>query len=129
MSPRYAFLGQGRDIRIFQDKTVFDILDAIFGGWQSLGKLAPAWRFDISDLSVYPKRSITTQYQESNTAFAERLMSEEGLFYYFEHTGEAASPSLGSHSMVIADHNGSFKATQGDDRGQLFGGRIPLCFQ
>ena len=110
LSPWYAFLGQGRDSRIFQDKTVFDILEAIFGGWQSLGKLTPAWRFDISDRSLYPQRSITTQYQESNMAFAERLMSEEGLFYYFEHIGDTASPSLGSHTMVIADHNGSFKA-------------------
>jgi type VI secretion system secreted protein VgrG len=36
-------------------------------------------------------------------------MGEEGLFYYFEHTGDADSPSLGSHTMVIAYHNGSFK--------------------
>jgi type VI secretion system secreted protein VgrG len=110
LSPWYAFLAQGRDSRIFQDKTVFEILDAIFGGWQSLGKLVPAWRFDIREHSVYPKRSITTQYQESNQAFAERLMREEGLFYFFEHLGDGASPSLGSHTMVIADHNGSFKA-------------------
>ena len=109
LAPWYAFLAQGRDSRIFQDKTVPEILDAIFGAWQSLGKLNPAWRFDLRDPSVYPKRSITTQYQESNLAFAERLMSEEGLFYYFEHLGDAGSPSLGSHTMVITDHNGSFK--------------------
>ena len=109
LSPWYAFLGQGRDSRIFQDKTVIEILDAIFGAWKSLGKLIPAWRFDLSDPAVYPKRSITTQYQESNLAFAERLMSEEGLFYYFEHEGDAGSPSLGSHTMVIGDHNGTFK--------------------
>jgi type VI secretion system secreted protein VgrG len=109
LSPWYAFLGHGRDSRIFQDKTVFEILDALFGGWLSLGKLAPAWRFDIRERSAYPKRSITTQYQESNMAFAERLMREEGLFYYFEHIGDATSPSMGSHTMVIADHNGTFK--------------------
>ena len=109
LGPWYAFLAVGRDSRIFQDKTVFDILDAIFGGWQSLGKLVPAWRFDLRERSVYPVRSLTSQYQESNMAFAERLMREEGLFYYFEHTGDASSPGLGSHTMVIADHNGSFK--------------------
>ncbi|MES2319855.1 MAG: type VI secretion system Vgr family protein [Pseudomonadota bacterium] len=109
LGPWYAFLVNGRDSRVFQDKNVSEILDAIFGGWQALGKLAPAWRFDLLDPSVYPKRSLTTQYQESNLAFAERLMAEEGLFYYFEHTGDAESPSLGSHTMVIADHNGTFK--------------------
>ena len=110
LSPWYAFLRQGRDSRIFQDKSVFDILDALFGEGQSLGKLAPVWRFDIRDLTVYPKRSITTQYHESNIAFAERLMREEDLFYYIEHLGDATSSRLGSHTIVVVDHNGSFKA-------------------
>lgn len=109
MEPFTAFMALGRDSRVFQDKTVFDILDAVFGAWQGKGRLAPAWRFDIADRSIYPVRSLTTQYQESDLAFAERLMNEEGLFHYFEHLGEPGSPSLGSHTMVIADHNGTFK--------------------
>jgi type VI secretion system secreted protein VgrG len=109
LQPWTAFLAHTRDSRIFQDKTVLDILDAVFSGWQGRGKLAPAWRFDIADRGVYPVRSLTTQYQESDLAFAERLMSEEGLFYFFEHDGDPDSPSLGRHDMVIADHNGAFK--------------------
>ncbi|MDR7049093.1 type VI secretion system secreted protein VgrG [Duganella sp. 3397] len=109
VEPWTAFLAPGRDSRIFQDMTVFDILDTVFAAYQGQGKLAPAWRFDILDRTIYPKRSITTQYQESDLAFAERLMHEEGLFHYFEHAGDSASPGLGSHTMVIADHNGSFK--------------------
>lgn len=46
----------------------------------------------------------------SDLAFVERLMSEEGLFYYFEHEGDVHSPNLGRHQMVIADHNGTFPA-------------------
>lgn len=109
LQPWSVFLARSRDSRIFQDKTVFDILDAVFSAWQGKGRLAPAWRFDIADRRTYPVRSLTTQYQESDLAFAERLMSEEGLFYFFEHEGEARSPSLGLHRMVIADHNGAFK--------------------
>lgn len=109
IGPWYAFLAHGRDSRVFQDKTVFDILDALFGGWSNVGRLVPAWRYDVLDRAVYPVRSLTCQYQESNQAFAERLMREEGLFYYFEHTGDPASSSLGAHTMVIADHNGSFQ--------------------
>jgi type VI secretion system secreted protein VgrG len=112
LEPWTAFLARGRDSRIFQDMSVFDILDIVFSAYQGRGKLAPAWRFDILDRAVYPKRSITTQYQESDLAFAERLMHEEGLFHYFEHSGDAASPGLGGHTMVIADHNGSFKPNQ-----------------
>jgi type VI secretion system secreted protein VgrG len=109
VEPWSAFLSLGRDSRIFQNMDVFGILDAVFRSYQGLGKLMPAWRFDVADQSVYPKRSITTQYQESNLAFVERLMHEEGLFYFFEHSGDAGSASLGSHTMVIADHNGAFK--------------------
>jgi type VI secretion system VgrG family protein len=109
MEPWCAFMALGRDSRIFQDKTVFDILDAVFHGWQGLGKLVPAWRYDIADRSIYPVRSLTCQYQESNLAFAQRLMSEEGLFHYFEHSAAPDSLNLGSHTLVIADHNGSFK--------------------
>lgn len=109
LQPWSAFMARGRDSRVFQDMSVFDILDAVFGAWQGRGKLAPEWRFEIAERALYPVRSLTTQYQESDLAFAERLMNEEGLFYFFEHQGDAASPSLGSHQMVIADHNGAFQ--------------------
>jgi type VI secretion system VgrG family protein len=109
LQPWSAFLAHTRDSRVFQDKSVPDILDAVFKTWQGRGRLAPSWRFELADPGSYPKRSLTTQYQESDLAFAERLMSDEGLFYYFEHEGAPSSPDLGSHRMVIADHNGAFQ--------------------
>ncbi|MFL6673819.1 MAG: type VI secretion system Vgr family protein [Massilia sp.] len=109
LQPWSAFLAHSRDSRVFQDMNVFDILDVVFGAYHGRGKLAPAWRFDVADRSIYPVRSLTTQYQESDLAFADRLMSEEGLFYYFEHEGDMSSPGLGRHQMVIADHNGAFR--------------------
>lgn len=110
LQPWTAFMAHTRDSRLFQDKNVFDIVDSVFGAWQGRGRMAPAWRFDIADPSIYSQRSLTTQYQESDLAFVERLMCEEGLFYYFEHEGDANAPSLGRHQMVIADHNGAFKS-------------------
>jgi len=109
LEPWTRFASLGRDSRVFQNKTVFDIIDAVFREYQGKGRLAPAWRFDIVDRSVHPVRSLTTQYQESNFAFVERLMAEEGLFHFFEHTGDPHSPLLGSHTMVIADHNFAFQ--------------------
>ncbi len=109
LEPWTRFADMGRDSRVFQDMTVFDIIDAVFGEYQGKGRLAPAWRFDIADHAVYPVRSLVTQYQESNFAFVQRLMAEEGLFHFFEHAGDPDSPSLGSHTMVIADHNGAFR--------------------
>ena len=108
LEPWTRFLSLGRDSRIFQDMTVPDILDVVFRSYAGRGTLVPAWRFELADRSVYPKRSLVTQYQESDFAFAERLMHEEGLFYFFEHSGAPGSPSLGGHTLVIADHNGAF---------------------
>ena len=109
IEPWTRFLSFGRDSRIFQDMTVIEILDVVFRSYAGRGTLVPAWRFALADGSVYPKRSLTTQYQESDLAFAERLMHEEGLFHYFEHSGNPGNPSLGSHTLVIADHNGAFQ--------------------
>ena len=112
LQPWTSFLSLGRDSRVFQDMSVFDILDVVFGSYGGRARLAPAWRLEIADRSIYPKRSLTTQYQESDLAFVERLMLEEGLFYFFTHSGDADSPSLGAHTMVIADHNGAFQPNE-----------------
>jgi type VI secretion system secreted protein VgrG len=106
LEPWTVFLARGRDSRVFQNMTVFDILDCVFAPWQGKGRLAPSWRFDILERASYPARSLTTQFRESDLAFVERLMSEENLFHYFEHAGAPDSPALGSHTLVIADHNG-----------------------
>lgn len=89
---------------------MFDILDTVFAPYQGQGqsRLVPAWRFDIAKRDIYPRRSLTTQYQESDLAFVLRLMSEEGLFHYYEHSA-GDGPGLGGHTLVVADHNGSFK--------------------
>ncbi len=108
IEPWTTFLRLNRDSRIFQDNTVLEILDTVFEGLDGKGRLAPAWRVDVRDPAIYARRSLTTQYQESDLAFVERLMSEEGLFYFFEHEGDAASVTLGTHTLVIADHNGAF---------------------
>ncbi len=102
LQPWTAFLAHNRDSRVFQGMSVCDILDAVLGSWQGQGTLVPEWRFELADRTLYPKRSLCTQYQESDWAFAERLMAEEGLFYYFEHRSDG-------HVLVIADHNGAFQ--------------------
>ena len=69
VEPWLAFLAYRRDSTTYQDMTVFDILESIFKEYEGQGKLVPVWRLDIHDQSVYPKRSLTTQYQESDLAF------------------------------------------------------------
>lgn len=107
IEPWTAFLALGRDSRVFQDMSVVDIIDAVFVAYAGKGRLAPAWQFEV-DRSLYPLRSLTTQYQESDLAFVRRLMNEEGLFGFYKHAGEPDGATLGAHTLVIADSNDAF---------------------
>lgn len=109
IEPWLSFLRHRRDSAVFQDMSAPAIIEAVFADYRGQGRLRPAWRLDLQDASAYAKRSLATQYQETDLAFVTRLMVEEGLFYYIEHQGDSNSASLGSHTVVIADHNGSFK--------------------
>ncbi|WPG37503.1 type VI secretion system Vgr family protein [Variovorax sp. EBFNA2] len=109
IEPWMAFLRYRQDSCLFQHQNVFDIVDAVFGRYQSQGKLVPQWRWEIAQRDIYPVRGITTQYQESDFDFVARLLAEEGLYYWFEHaTGKDGA--LGNHTLVIADHAGAFRA-------------------
>ena len=108
IEPWLSALAHNVDAWAYQDMSVPQILDDLFGGYDGQGRLVPAWRWDLADASVYPKRSLCIQYHESDLDFALRLMREEGLVCWWEHAGDASSASLGTHTLVIADHNGAF---------------------
>lgn len=108
IEPWLSFLGHRQDAWVFQDKTVMQIVDEVFADYQSHGKLAPAWRWELADAAVYPRRSLCVQYHETDLAFVQRLMAEEGLFCWFEHAADEGD-ALGQHTLVIADHNGAFQ--------------------
>jgi len=108
IEPWLAFLAHRRDAYLFQDKTVIEIVDELFGDYRDQGALVPAWRWQLADASVYPKRSLTIQYRETDLAFVLRLLADEGLFGWFEHAGNADAGTLGSHTFVIADANTAF---------------------
>ena len=111
IEPWLAFLGHRVDSWVFQDMDVLDITEAIFADHQAQGRLQLAWRIDVADRRVYARRSVCTQFNESDLAFLQRLWAEEGLFTWFEHRAELQdSRSLGCHTLVIADHNGAFRA-------------------
>ena len=86
-----------------------DITEAVFADYQSQGRLMPQWRIDVADREGFARRSLCTQFNETDLAFLQRLWAEEGLFSWFEHQGDPSDPrTLGAHTLVIADHNGAF---------------------
>jgi type VI secretion system secreted protein VgrG len=89
MRPWLWTLTLGADCRIFQEKSVKDIIKAVFTEYQGT--------VDDSKLeATYRTRPYTVQYRESDFEFVARLMEEEGIYYYFKH--EASQ-----HTMVLCD--------------------------
>ncbi|USZ50112.1 type VI secretion system Vgr family protein [Halomonas sp. DN3] len=78
--PWLTMLSLGRDSRIFQDLSVIEVIEAVFAQHPIA---RGGWRFDLR--REYPARSYCVQYRESDYHFVNRLMEQEGLFYYVEH--------------------------------------------
>ncbi|MEM7437418.1 MAG: type VI secretion system tip protein TssI/VgrG [Myxococcota bacterium] len=85
-SAGFWMLSQGKRTRIFQDMTVPEILDEVLG--DGLGNYDRSHNTD--DLARdYPKCEYRVQYDESDFAFCERLMEEEGIIYRFDREDSA----------------------------------------
>jgi type VI secretion system secreted protein VgrG len=111
IEPWLSFLAHRQDSFVFHDMTIIEIVESIFADYSGVASLVPQWRWALlsndADASLYPKRSITTQYRESDLAFIERLLAEEGLYYWFEHKADGSLASA-QHTLVIADDTASF---------------------
>ncbi|SFC29819.1 type VI secretion system Vgr family protein [Massilia yuzhufengensis] len=84
-------LGQVRNCRVWQDKRVVDIVDAVFDAYLPLAR----WRWSDetgSFMADVPPRSYCCQYRESDLDFVRRLLAEEGLCWRVEQTD--AGPGL-----------------------------------
>jgi len=92
--PWFWFLTKTSDLRIFQNKTVPDIIKQIFS---DLGFT----QFKIDAKGSHPKWDYCVQYRETDFNFVSRLMEQEGMFYFFQH-------DKGKHTLVISDHKGAY---------------------
>jgi type VI secretion system secreted protein VgrG len=84
--PKVWLLTQQSQSRIFQRKSVPDILKEVLKGFDCDWKLQ----------GHYEPREYCVQYRETDFDFASRLMEEEGVFYFFNHSDSG-------HKMVVAD--------------------------
>ncbi|MBS1831101.1 MAG: type VI secretion system tip protein VgrG, partial [Acidobacteria bacterium] len=84
--PRVWTLTQQSRSRIFQQKTIPDILRAVLEG------VDVEYQID----GTYKEREYCVQYRESDFDFASRLMEEEGIYYYFKFTP-------GAQKLIVTD--------------------------
>ncbi|WP_436716378.1 type VI secretion system tip protein VgrG [Roseiconus lacunae] len=92
--PWLWFLTQTSDCKIFQEKKVPDIIDDVLGEY-SFADFEPKFQQDHKDWEY------CVQYRETDFNFLSRLMEQEGMFYFFEH-------SDGAHKMIITDHKTAY---------------------
>ena len=95
IAPWLWFLSLSSECRIFQDMSVLDIVEQVFKdhGFSD---------FAIRCTRSYPKREFCVQYRETHLNFVSRLLEDEGIFYFFEHSQD-------KHTLVLADSNSAIK--------------------
>ncbi|MFD0740116.1 type VI secretion system Vgr family protein [Lysobacter koreensis] len=98
-------LTQGRHSRVYQDKTVVQIVEAVFAAYAAKqvplgGAPLATWRWgdEVGPFlaSVRP-RSYCVQYRETDAAFVNRLLAEEGLGSRLEENPDAP----GGHQLLL----------------------------
>ena len=108
IEPGLALLGQAREYHVFRDLTCFGITDEILSWYP---ELAPSVRVDVQDASAYLRYDQWTLCMESPLQALRRLWASEGVFHFFEHSGDSGATSLGQHTLVLADQNAAFAPT------------------
>ncbi len=94
------------DFKIFQDKGVIDIIDAVLADYPyPVEKRLDAGKYTVAgkDRRNEP-RAFQVQYGETDYDFIQRLMEEWGIYWFFEH-------SDGKHRLVLCDHVGAHKSS------------------
>ena len=89
LRPWFWFLTRTADCRIFQNKTVPDIIKEVFRdkGFSD---------FEDTLSGTYREWENCVQYRETDFNFVSRLMEQEGIYYFFKHED-------GKHTLVLSD--------------------------
>ncbi len=102
LKPWLWLLSRTSDCRIFQSKTVPDIVKQVF---RDLGFSD----FEDALTRSYREWDYCVQYRETSFDFVSRLMEQEGIYYYFRHEQER-------HVLVLCDAYGAHGTAPGYGR-------------
>jgi type VI secretion system secreted protein VgrG len=97
--PWVWFLTRTSDCRIFQQKSVPDIIKSVFREHGTSD-------FEDSLNGSYSPRDYCVQYMETDFDFVSRLMEEEGIYYFFKHEKD-------KDTLVLCDSAGAHSTTPG----------------
>jgi type VI secretion system secreted protein VgrG len=97
--PWLWLLSQPSNCRIFQNKTIPDIIKEVFRGHGLTD-------FQESLTGDYSPRDYVVQYRETDFNFVSRLMEGHGIYYFFTHQSD-------KHTLVLADSYGAHQKVNG----------------
>jgi type VI secretion system secreted protein VgrG len=100
--PSMWMLNFNKNFRIFQHASVVDIVTKILDE-----NRIPSDEYVFKLASDYPERRYCTQYGESDFRFICRILEEEGIFFFFEHSED-------SHTIVFSDTEMIYTPIVGD---------------
>jgi len=106
LRPWFWFLTRTADCRIFQNKTVPDIIKEVFRdrGFSD---------FEDTLSGSYREWENCVQYRETDFNFVSRLMEQEGIYYYFVHED-------GKHTLVLSDSISSHETVPGYEEASYY---------
>ena len=106
LRPWFWFLTRSADCRIFQNKTVPDIIKEVFRdkGFSD---------FEDTLSGSYREWENCVQYRETDFNFVSRLMEQEGIYYYFVHED-------GKHTLVLSDSISSHETVSGYEEASYY---------
>jgi type VI secretion system secreted protein VgrG len=96
------YLTRSSDCRVFQNKAVPQIVKEVFGKY-------PIAEFQDRLTANYRVWDYCVQYRETDYDFVNRLLEQEGIYYFFTH-------EKGKHTLVLADRDSVPEHISGYDR-------------
>lgn len=102
--PWLSLLDQGAKYRIFQDKDVLQVIDAVLtdaiqGMFGAGASPSLYYQIRVRSSPRYPALQFCVQYGETDLSFVSRLMEQHGIYYFFEQSDT-------NHSMIMIDTPG-----------------------
>jgi type VI secretion system secreted protein VgrG len=114
LRPWLWLLTRTSDCRIYQNLTVPQIVEKVFGEHSAIAN------FEFKLFRSYRQRVYCVQYRETDFNFVARLLEEEGIYWYFDHSESA-------HKLVLVDDTSALKVAEGAEQLPYYdnGGSIP----
>lgn len=114
--PRLWPITMNRSCRIFQDRTAPEIIQEVLRNYTIEFRLKR---------ENYIRRNTCVQYMESDFAFALRLMEDEGIHYYFDHSRKGqlvVADNSATNPMLVEPSKLKFNETRGQfgDGGRIY---------